>query len=292
MSRTEKLIILMFSAFIAVLLFTTCDRRVVENDGISVECMELNDFELLYSDIKQLTNDHITNNGVQTRGIFGKILACVLADGFGFWVGGLDAAIKTSTLAYAIASADFSLHACSNSRTLADAIIPEREQGIIIDKNSAGYIHNLTIENVYIENGKNLFFKLSEKEQLKLLHEKSKEIQASLNYVSYNEKSEDEIYSIAKTISQELNPILTTSEYATKLKSIYNSEESKVIIDIVSTIISGLESSSDDREVYIKKIEEAIKSSSLSKEDKLRLNDVVSVTYASSALWNSKISLK
>lgn len=72
----------MFSAFIAVLLFTTCDRSVVENDGISVECMELNDFELLYSDIKQLTNDHITNDGVQTRGIFGKILACVLADGF------------------------------------------------------------------------------------------------------------------------------------------------------------------------------------------------------------------
>jgi hypothetical protein len=293
MNGHKKLFIAMSFAFIVALSFTTCDRRITEENAdlpTETENLDVKDFELLYHDIKQLTNDQIIKNGVQTRGLFGKILACVLADGLGFWAGGLDGAVRTSAFAYGIASMNLSFRASSNSQIEADAIIPESEQGINLDKGSAGYIHNLTIENVYKENGGNRFFELSEKEQSRLLLEKSKEIQRALNYTSKREISENEVDSIAKTISQALEPNMTRSEYATKLKEIYNSEESKVVIDITSNIISGLENSFDDREEYIKKVEDAIENSSLSKENKLRLNDVVSVTYASSALWNSRFS--
>lgn len=293
MNRLKTLFIAILFAFIVSLSFTTCDRRItVENADLSTENVDEKDFELLYCNIEQLTNNQIIKNETQTRGLFGKILACVLADGFGFWVGGLDSAIQTSSLAYAIVSGKFLLRTSHNSLTVADAIIPESEQGIDLDKSSAGYIHNLTIENVYRENGEIRFFELSEKEQLSLLLEKSKEIQGNLNYISQNKMSEEEVYSTAKIISQALDPNMTTSEYANKLKRIYNNEESKVVIDITSSIIRGLENSIDDRGEYIKKVEDAIASSSLSKENKLRLNEVVSVTYASSALWNSSITSK
>lgn len=273
---------------VGIMIFCSCDKN--ESTPVPTHNSEIiSNLDNLCIEIQDLTDYQIKNNGAGIRAKWWKYLITAAADACGALVpgGSIGTGISASSLTWTILKDDNNTSKQNNETANHSSIHSIVNQKYTLPKESAGFIHNKTIERAYNNNGGEDFFNLSEEKQVEILNMYMLEISKEYN-IEFDsiQLSIANVLKISKSVADLITPNMTVEEYTLALKTISPDVAYHRCIDILSSVIEGLANSSANEDVYINNILNAIQSSELDKNSKERISNAVSIAFASSMLWN------
>ena len=266
---------------IVAILFSTSGCSNVSDDNVYLGEMKTEALKNLKNDLLVLNSNYENNPELQTRFKFKKwfrLLTTTLSDAVAVLLGAKDLGTSTST---AVNNLLTDLEKAINKDDKVSHI--KKEALVNVEPGSAGYIHNKVIINLYEKYGTSIDTLTTEQ----LVDLSSKEV-CTLTDENNLPISKSDAVLLVNNIAGKMDLTKSISENIENLKTLTIDPELQNKLEICGTFIEGLQMVDDNDTTYVKSAHDLIINSNLPTNDKIELQNALSVGYASAKLWNTE----
>lgn len=207
-----------------------------------------------------------------------RLLTTTLSDAVAVLLGAKDLGTSTST---AVNNLLTDLEKAINKDDKVSHI--KKEALVNVEPGSAGYIHNKVIINLYEKYGTSIDTLTTEQ----LVDLSSKEV-CTLTDENNLPISKSDAVLLVNNIAGKMDLTKSISENIENLKTLTIDPELQNKLEICGTFIEGLQMVDDNDTTYVKSAHDLIINSNLPTNDKIELQNALSVGYASAKLWNTE----
>lgn len=266
---------------IVAILFSTSGCSNISDDNVYQGEMKTEALKNLKNDLLVLNSNYENNPELQTRFKFKKwfrLLTTTLSDAVAVLLGAKDLGTSTST---AVNNLLTDLEKAINKDDKVSHI--KKEALVNVEPGSAGYIHNKVIINLYEKYGTSIDTLTTEQ----LVDLSSKEV-CTLTDENNLPISKSDAVLLVNNIAGKMDLTKSISENIENLKTLTIDPELQNKLEICGTFIEGLQMVDDNDTTYVKSAHDLIINSNLPTNDKIELQNALSVGYASAKLWNTE----